>query len=71
MIEEVLLDQLKGCDMRIEKCERDLAQQRQLIRELERDGHRITEAVAILERREMALRASKAERENIQAMLNT
>lgn len=50
MIKEILVDQLKGCDVRIEKCER---------------------AVAILEKRELALRASKAEREYMMAMLDT
>jgi len=71
MIRESLLDQLKACDAGIEKCERDLAQQRRLIADLERDGHRSTEAVSILEKMEMVLSSSKAERENLQAMLDT
>ena len=68
MIRDILLHQLNDCDVRIEKCERDLAQQRRLIGELERDGHRITEAVAILEKREMALSAKASG--CIQAMLS-
>jgi HPt (histidine-containing phosphotransfer) domain-containing protein len=70
MIREILLHQLNDCDVRIEKCERDLGQQRQLVRELERDGHRLSEALATLEKREMALSANRAERECIRAMLN-
>ena len=68
---ETLLFQLKACDERIERCERVLARQRQLIRDLERDGHRITEAVAILQNDAMALSASMAERERLRTMLNT
>jgi hypothetical protein len=56
-------------EARVDSCERSLSVQHQLIRDLEKDGHRITEAVAVLERIEAALKDYTAERDRLRTML--
>ena len=65
MTRSAVLNCLEVCERHIEQCERDLAQQRELIGALKRDGHRTLEAVTVLERIELALYASSAERERL------